>query len=444
MIQHSSTQKYAVWAAIALLVLSGILLPRLTLAQESAGAAACTQDARVQSNDTLSGLAQRYLGSLTAYRQIIDATNAAAARDASYATIDDPNVLEVGWKLCIPARSAASTSPLAAPLAGALVTPATPLTTRPAPTSTPIPEARHPLRIDVMRQAVYPGSDITIEQVLEPGVNYNRYLASYLSDGLKIYALLTVPRGVRPASGWPVVVFNHGYIPPEVYRTTERYVAYVDAFARNGYIVFRSDYRGHGFSEGDAPGGYGSPAYTVDVLNAVAAIKSYPDADPNRIGMWGHSMGGSITLRSMVVSEDIRAGVIWAGVVAPYPDLIERWRTLLGRSPSSIPNRWRRWREELVTWYGSPAENPAFWAEISPNSYLADLSGPIQLHHGTVDSSVPVEFSQELYAALQAAEMASELYVYPGDDHNISANLGVALERSVAFFDAHVKNIDAP
>jgi hypothetical protein len=39
-------------------------------------------------------------------------------------------------------------------------------------------------------------------------------------------------------------------------------VAYVDALARNGYIVFKSDYRGHGNSEGSAPGGYGSPAYT--------------------------------------------------------------------------------------------------------------------------------------------------------------------------------------
>ena len=52
-----------------------------------------------------------------------------------------------------------------------------------------------------------------------------------------------------------VVIFNHGYIPPAQHRTTERYVAYVDAFARNGYIVFRSDYRGHGNSEGEAAEG---------------------------------------------------------------------------------------------------------------------------------------------------------------------------------------------
>ena len=57
--------------------------------------------------------------------------------------------------------------------------------------------------VEVMRQAEYPGSDIVIEQALQPGANYQRYLASYLSEGLKIYALLTVPNGEKPATGWP-------------------------------------------------------------------------------------------------------------------------------------------------------------------------------------------------------------------------------------------------
>jgi dipeptidyl aminopeptidase/acylaminoacyl peptidase len=179
-------------------------------------------------------------------------------------------------------------------------------------------------------------------------------------------------------------------------------VAYVDAFARNGYIVFRPDYRGHADSEGEARGAYGYPDYTIDVLNAVAAMKNYPDADPNRIGMWGHSMGGYITLRAMVVDPDIRAGVIWAGVVANYPDLLTKWRR-----PNNLPapalSQARRWRVLLQEKYGSPEENPEFYASISANSYLADLSGPLQLHHGTADTSVPYEFSATLAEQLKAA-----------------------------------------
>ena len=101
-----------------------------------------------------------------------------------------------------------------------------------------------------MREHTYPGSKITIEETLQPGSNYSRYRASYQSEGLKIYALLTVPNGEKPATGWPVIIFNHGFIPPDVYRTTERYLAYVDWLARNGYVVFRPDYRGHDQSEG--------------------------------------------------------------------------------------------------------------------------------------------------------------------------------------------------
>ena len=135
---------------------------------------------------------------------------------------------------------------------------------------------------------------------------------------------MTVPAGPKPATGWPAIIFNHGFIPPAQYRTTERYVAYVDAIARSGYIVFKSDYRGHGSSEGPPEGGYGTPGYTDDVLNALASVKAYKDTDPNRIGIWGHSMGGQLTLRAMVVSKDIKAGVIWGGVVAPYPDIFAR------------------------------------------------------------------------------------------------------------------------
>lgn len=292
-----------------------------------------------------------------------------------------------------------------------------------------------------MRQREYPGSDITIEETLEPGVNYQRYLASYQSEGLKIYALLTVPNGERPPTGWPVIVFNHGFIPPAQYRTTERYVAYVDWLARSGYIVFRSDYRGHANSEGIATGAYGSPNYVIDVLNAAASMKRYPDADPDRIGMWGHSMGGYITLRSMVITRDIKAGVVWAGVVGSYPDLISRWRRGPTPNPSltTTPSPGRRWRTGLIETYGPPEENPEFWNSISANAFLDDLSGPLQLHHGTADTSVPLEFSETLYQQVLAAGKTVEFYTYEGDNHNLAGYFSMAMQRTIEFFNTYVK-----
>ena len=253
---------------------------------------------------------------------------------------------------------------------------------------------------------------------------------------------MTVPWGNMPQSGWPVIIFNHGYIRPDLYRSTERYMDYVDYFARNGYIVFRSDYRGHGNSEGDAGGAYSSPDYTVDVLNGMASVKRYPDADPDRIGMWGHSMGGHITLRSMVISDEIKAGVIWGGVLGPYPDLFAR--ALTPEDPSHTPTptstRWpTRWRAWLLRTFGSREDNPAFWDSISANAYLTEISGPLQLHHATTDSTVPVAGSEQLQRQMEAAGVPSELYLYEGDNHNIAVNFYTAMGRSLAFFDTYVK-----
>ena len=306
------------------------------------------------------------------------------------------------------------------------------------PTATPRP---NPLSIPYMRRQSYPGSEVTIEETLNPGANYYRYIASYYSEGLKIYALLTVPFGDPPLSGWPVIVFNHGFIQPGQYKPTERYVAYVDAIARHDYIVFRPDYRGHGNSEGEATGGYRTPAYTIDVLNAVSSISRYPLADPDRIGMWGHSMGGQITLRAMVTSCcAIRAGSIWGGVVAPYWSILTDWNTPTPAPGLSATPSLRGWRGSLIAQYGTIDDNPAFWADISPNSFLADISGPLQIQHATDDIVVPYRFSEMLFQEMLDAKRTVYFFSYDGDDHDISQNFSTAMVRTIDFFDDYVKN----
>jgi dienelactone hydrolase len=314
----------------------------------------------------------------------------------------------------------------------------------------------YPLQIEVMRQQDYSASAITVEQTLEPGPNYSRNLVSYRSDGYLICALMTIPDGSRPAAGWPGIVFNHGYVDPAVYRPTTRYVDYVNAIARSGYVVFMPDCRGWGDSEGDmvVGGGYGAPDLTRDVLNALASVKAHPEIDSNRICMWGHSLGGQLTLRSMVVTDDVKAGAIWGGVVAPYPDVIARWGRI-GRGRYATPeaqtsrptNYAAAWIQSFGTWvqdfqseYGTPEQNPDYWATISPNAYLDDLSGPIALHHSTTDEMVPLAWTETLARQLEEVNAQPyEMHTYAGDNHNISANFGVAMPRTVAFIDQYVK-----
>jgi uncharacterized protein len=302
----------------------------------------------------------------------------------------------------------------------------------------------NPLSIDYMRQQAYPGSQIKIEKTLPDGSNYHQYLTSYQSQDLKIYALLTVPMGDKPANGWPVILFNHGYIAPKTYQTfpsSGQYATYYPIFSKSGYIVFKPDYRANGQSEGQPEGAYYSPAYAVDDLNALSSIKNYPDSNPNKIGIWGHSMGGNITLRDLVVNtKDIKVAVIWGGVVGSYDDLMNNWQRKVPfrPSPSELALR-NRSRSNLTNQYGTPTSNPTFWNSIDPTKFIQDIKVPIQLDAGGSDEEVPVAFSETLYNNLKAQGKTVEFYSYPGDNHNISNHFNEAMQNSLTFFNKYLK-----
>ena len=299
----------------------------------------------------------------------------------------------------------------------------------------------HPLQIEQMRKKDYPGSMLTVERTLNNGNGFSRQVVSYLSEGLRINGLLAIPDGEQPEGGFPAIVFNHGYIRPETYKREEKYVAYIAGFASKGYVVLMPDYRGHQDSEGTPLGAYFSPAYTIDSLNAFYSLTQHPGVNSERIGMWGHSMGGHITLRIMVTKPDIKVGVIWAGVVASYEDLLNNWRRDRPWRPSPRENMSNRpGRDDLITIYGEIEENKDFWMSISPIYYVADISGPVQLHHGLSDNSVPWEFSKNLEEALLVAGKNVEYYEYQGADHNLSGSAFTsAITRSVDFFDDFLK-----
>jgi dipeptidyl aminopeptidase/acylaminoacyl peptidase len=290
----------------------------------------------------------------------------------------------------------------------------------------------NPLSINVMRAEKYPGSDLKIEETRPDGASYHEYIASYKSEGNIIYGLLTVPSGKKPVHGWPVIILLHGYIAPNVYRTTERYVQYVANIANSGYIVFKPDYRGHDNSQGKPESAYYSPAYTTDVLNAIATLKKNKDADPNKIGLWGHSMGGTLAERAMVVDpKDIKAVVIWGGVIGSYEDWLQQ---------KGISYTKGKEVQVLIKKYGAPVATSSFWQAVDPALNLKDVTAPVQLHHGTADESVPPQLSQDFYNELKKAGKTVEIYSYEGGDHNISSpNYEIAMERSIKFFDKYVK-----
>ena len=288
-----------------------------------------------------------------------------------------------------------------------------------------------PLAIEALRAREYPGSQLVIEQTLEPGANYQRYIAYYTSDGFRIYGLLTVPNETMPEGGYPAILFLHGYIPPDTYVTTADYVATQDGLARSGFLTFKPDMRGHGRSEGEATGAHFSETYVVDSLNALSALEEYDLVNPERIGIWGHSNGGLIGLRMITVTDKAKAAVFWAGVVGSYVDMLETYIPRISFLQRLSP--------PVIEEFSLPSENPEYWNMIDPFYYLDDITTPVQLHHGNSDSSVPVELSISLYNALLAASKEVELFQYPGMDHNFFGEaFNEAMSRTVEFFKKHL------
>lgn len=251
--------------------------------------------------------------------------------------------------------------------------------------------------------------------------SYTAYIASYDSDGLRVNGLLTIPKGEKPQDGWPAIIFLHGYIPPSTYVTTgEAYASYVDYLASSGFVVFKIDLRGHGSSEGEPGGGYYGSDYVVDTLNAYAALEKASFVDPKHIGLWGHSMAGNITLRSLATRTEIPAAVVWAGAVYSYTDWQKyRINDDSYRPPGMSSDRQRR-RQELFNRYGSPSAQSVFWQQVAPTSYLTDLTGAIQLHHAVNDTVVDIGYSRDLIALLDKTSVPHELYEYADGGHNIS------------------------
>jgi dipeptidyl aminopeptidase/acylaminoacyl peptidase len=301
-------------------------------------------------------------------------------------------------------------------------------------------EVGNDLTIAALRARVITGSDITFEQTLANGPNYSRYIASYISEGNKIYGLLTVPFGDVPPGGFKAIVFNHGYIPPDIYHTTERYVAYVNTLASHGFVVFKIDMRGNGNSEGEASGSYFSPVYTIDAIAALKSLQKLDFVDPHGIGMWGHSMAGNLVLRAMLIEPDIKAGVIWAGAVYSYDDFVTYGISDPSRPPAtSEQSPSRRRGRELIETYGQPNTDVPYWKAVSLTENIQYLHSPLQIHHAVNDSVVNIGYSLDLTRVLAENNKVYEFYEYEGGGHDIdSPYFEEAMLRTIVFFQKYL------
>jgi dipeptidyl aminopeptidase/acylaminoacyl peptidase len=355
-------------------------------------------------------------------------------------------LLVLSLAACQPADQTASTT-LPVPSAALTHTPSPTFT----PTSTPtVAQLMAPYTIEGLRHHQFISGKILIISTLETAEYYTRYLISYPSDNLTITGVMQVPaHGHAP---YPVVIMNHGYFDREGYVPgdgTYRAAGYLNKY---GYITLASDYRSWGRS--DVGPSFFYSGLAIDVINLINAVPSLPQADPNRIGIWGHSMGGGVTAKVITLDSRPKAAVFYSTVSADDVDLIGLWGPgCIGDIhageisndcnssdiiPLSLP-------AELIHAFQAAYRDPTMLHQISPIYHLDLVSAPVEISYGTRDSpaigGAAPEWSRKLYQALKDAGKNVQIFAYDGEYHSFNGDAWLTfMDRTVQFFDHYVKN----
>ena len=302
-----------------------------------------------------------------------------------------------------------------------------------------------PLTIEELRAREF-AARLEPVRSLASGPNFDARLVSYRSSGLKVHALIAAPRTGRPKNGFPVLVVNHGHHPdPPRYGITaegidsrpgDYYRRVPELFANLGFLVVMPDYRGHNDSEGleFTEGMLESLYYTEDVLALISALGDLPDADPENLFMWGHSMGGEVTLRALLATERVRGASLWSSVGGEIWDqafYYSRYENALAADGSRMP---KAVIDRLVN--DIAALDGAFdWRGSEPLRHLHYLTAPLVLHHAREDRGAQYKWSARLAKELYLRSHRYEFYSYRGEDHLFrGASLEKAAERDAAFF----------
>jgi dipeptidyl aminopeptidase/acylaminoacyl peptidase len=255
------------------------------------------------------------------------------------------------------------------------------------------------------------------------------------ADGMPIHAQLFLPPGLKAGERRPTLVFFHGGSRRQMLLGFHYMYYYSNAYSMNqylanhGYVVLSVNYRsgiGYGlnFREALHYGVAGGSEYN-DVIGAGLYLKSRPDVDPKRIGVWGGSYGGYLTAMALARASDMfAAGVDFHGV--------HDWSTLRGYGSVDVggdPKLIEQQRDILRV---------AF--ESSPMAYVDGWKSPVLLIHGDDDRNVEFRQDEELVEALRARHVEFQQLIFPNEIHDflLQRSWVTAYQATAAFFDSRL------
>lgn len=249
---------------------------------------------------------------------------------------------------------------------------------------------------------------------LDAGHPYAPYLAAHVStefgtlqaaDGQVLHWQMLRPRRLEPGRRYPVIIDTYG--GPGVQRVRRAWMGgarvgdggFRQILAQRGYIVFTLDNRGSGFRGVRFETALHRRMGTVEIEDQVRGVdylRTLPYVDPARVGIWGWSYGGYVSLLALLRSPAHFAAAVSG---APVTD-------------------WRLYDTHYTERYmGTPQDNPAGYADSMAMTHAAALGGKLLLVHGMADDNVLFTHSTAMLKRLQDLNKPFDVMVYPGSKH---------------------------
>ncbi len=267
----------------------------------------------------------------------------------------------------------------------------------------------------------------------------------------KVSAQINIPQGQGP---FPVIILLRGYADRENYTTGVGTRNAAAAFASNGYITIAPDFLGYGQSDSESTDGlvarFSRPLTVLQLLTNLRSLSLTLDEAgnpqnaisetltpaetanlfaPDRLGIWAHSNGGQIALSVLEITSRTIPTTLWAPVSKPFPFSVLYFS-------DELPDLGAYLRNQIAYFEYELGNNPLEFSVLhEPSRILA----PLQIHQGTLDDAVPLEWSQELLQTLEEATVEAELFVYEGADHNMVPSWDTAIQRDIQFFGENIQ-----
>lgn len=252
------------------------------------------------------------------------------------------------------------------------------------------------------------------------------------SDAYRVQGWLLGPQVVEPGKTYPMVVQVHGgpaaAASPRFVAGGEQANPLIRDLTAKGYYVFLPNPRGS-FGQGQAftranRRDFGGGDLR-DILAGVDAVLRAAPVDGARLGIWGHSYGGFMTMWTVTHSQRFKAAVAGAGVA--------NWISYYGQ------NGIDQW---MVPFFGATAyDDPAIYRAASPIESIKAARTPTLMYVGERDVETPAVQSQEFWHGLKAMGVPTALVIYEGEGHALRKpdNQRDVRRRTLGWFERYLK-----